>query len=165
MPLPLPTYLSAADRICLELLHQHGVGSHELEKMISNSLNQADVNTAAYGHKAKRIPAQLAHTFLNGAFFGTFAHLNEGNQRALQQPVDNEGYEDGQTPRYIIVHDYLGESSGILSLSRSIMSSYKSLSLFLSLLSLSLPLPVSLPSPAAFVSAVHVSLLLSSTSQ
>ena len=112
-------HLSADDRICLDLLHQHGVDSHKLKKLIDQSVNQADSIIAEY-ERTKTMPALLAKAFINGVFSGTVTHTNERDQRAvqiqpLQQLVDNEGRGNGQTPSYFIDDSYLGEGNGIQS--------------------------------------------------
>ena len=101
------------------LLHKHGMDAHKLEKLIDQSVNQADSIIKNYD-KTNKIPAQLAKAFLNGIFAGTVAHLNETKQRKLQLPplqqlLANEGYGDGQTPNHFIDDSYLGEGNGIRS--------------------------------------------------
>ncbi len=92
---------------------------HKLEKLIDQSVNQANSILRDYDSTGK-IPAQLAKAFLNGIFAGTVAHLNEKKQRDLQLPplqqlLDNEGNDDGQTPSHFIDDKYLGEGNGIRS--------------------------------------------------
>ena len=92
---------------------------HKLEKLIDQSVNQANSILKDYDSTGK-MPAQLAKAFLNGIFAGTVAHLNEKKQRTLQLPplqqlLNNEGNDDGQTPSYFIDDKYLGEGNGIRS--------------------------------------------------
>ena len=93
--------------------------SHKLKKLIDQSVNQADSIIGEYD-RTKRLPTQLAKAFINGVFSGTVIHTNERDQRALQIPplqqlVDNEGEEDGQTSCVFINDGYLGEGNGIKS--------------------------------------------------
>jgi hypothetical protein len=83
--------LTLDDRKCLNILHRHSVVSHKLEKLVDQSVNQADTILEEYakyvkdGH-ADRMPAQLAKAFLNGVFTGTVAHLNDKEKRDSQIP-------------------------------------------------------------------------------
>ena len=65
--------------------------SRKLEKLVDQSVNQADAILAEYkknvegGHPG-RMPAQLAKAFLNGVFTATVTHLNDEKQRDAQTP-------------------------------------------------------------------------------
>ncbi len=48
MPPTPPMQLSADDVKCLEILHLHGVDSRKLEKLVDQSVNQADAILAEY---------------------------------------------------------------------------------------------------------------------
>ncbi len=80
--------LTIDDHRCIEILHTHGVDSHKLEKMLDQSVNQADTVLAEYvkSGDANRMPAQLAKAFLGGVFSDTVAHLNETELRELHIP-------------------------------------------------------------------------------
>jgi hypothetical protein len=102
------------DRICLYLLHRHGIKSHKLEKLIDLSVNQVDVILDNY-ESTKAMPAQLAKAFLNGAFSGIIANKNELKQLALQIGSLQEVKDDVQTPDHFLHDGYLGKGSGINS--------------------------------------------------
>ncbi len=118
--------LTPDDRKCLEILHLHGVDSHKLEKLIDQSVNQADAILEEYakyveGGHANRMPAQLAKAFLNGVFTGTVAHLNDKEQRDLQIPPLTDLVNNDETPTSLRSDDYLGKGNGIDSRLASIM--------------------------------------------
>ena len=105
--------LTLDERKCLNILHRHSVDSKKLEKLVDQSVNQADTILKEYadyvkGGNKKRMPAQLAKAFLNGVFSGTVAHLNERDQRALQiLPLTNL-LDNKETPSYFKKDHYLG---------------------------------------------------------
>ncbi len=91
--------------------------SHKLEKMLDQSVNQADTVLAEYakGGDANRMPAQLAKAFLSGVFSGTVAHLNEKELRALHIPPLETLVNSAETPGWLKDDDYLGTGNGIKS--------------------------------------------------
>jgi hypothetical protein len=112
--------LTPDERKCLEILRIHSVDSHKLEKLIDQSVNQADAILGEYakyaeGGHANRMPAQLAKAFLNGVFTGTVTHLNDKEQRDLQIPPLIDLVNNKQTPALLKSDDYLGEGNGIKS--------------------------------------------------
>ena len=118
--------LALDDRKCLNILHRHSVDSHKLEKLVDQSVNQADTILKEYAKYAKdghanRMPAQLAKAFLNGVFSGTVAHLNENEQRTLQIPPLTNLLNNDETPVYFKNDDYLGEGNGIESDRKSVV--------------------------------------------
>ena len=114
MPPTSPIQLSADDLICLELLHEHRVDSHKLEKLIDQSVNQADAIIDEYKRTGK-MPAQLAKAFLNGVFSGTVAHQNEVKLRELQIPPLRNLVNSKQTHQIFVDDAYLGQGNGISS--------------------------------------------------
>ena len=112
--------LTLDDHKCIEILHRHGVDSHKLEKLLDQSVNQADTVLAQYdeyakGGDAERMPAQLAKAFLSGVFSGTVAHLNETELRALHIPPLEILVNNPETPDWQKYDWSLGEGNGIKS--------------------------------------------------
>ena len=107
--------LSADDVKCLEILHLHGVDSRKLEKLIDQSVNQADAILKEYAGHPDRMPAQLAKAFLNGVFTATATHLNDEKQRDAQTPPLKTLVDDKYTPDHFKGDSYLGKGNGLQS--------------------------------------------------